>query len=68
MEILIDIRGRWVSLVLTAVEGIRVLVSVDLKPESLFQTSLRDDRTMPTRLGRELRLALNILSDDTLVL
>ena len=67
MEILIDIIGRWVSLVLTAVEGIRVLVSVDLKPESLFQTSLGDDWTMATRLGRELRLALNILSDDTLV-
>ena len=54
-------------MVLTAVEGIRVLVSVDLKPEALFQTSL-DDWTMPTRLGRELRLALDILSDDTLVL
>ena len=67
MEILIDIRGRWVSLVLTAVEGIRVLVSVDLKPELLFQTSL-DDWTMPTRLGRKLRLTLNVLSDDTLVL
>ena len=67
MEILIDIRGRWVSLVLTAVEGIRVLVSVDLKPEALFQTSL-GDWTMPTRLGRKLRLTLNVLSDDTLVL
>ena len=55
-------------MVLTAVEGIRVLVSVDLKPEALFQTSLGDDWTMPTRLGRELRLTLNILSDDTLVL
>ena len=54
-------------MVLTAVEGIRVLVSVDLKPEALFQTSLGDDWTTSTRLGRELRLALNILSDDTLV-
>ena len=53
-------------MVLTAVEGIRVLVSVDLKPEALFQTSL-GGWTMSTRLGRELRLALNILSDDTLV-
>ena len=54
-------------MVLTAVEGIRVLVSVDLKPEALFQTSL-GDWTMPTRLGRKLRLTLNVLSDDTLVL
>ena len=44
-----------------------MLVSVDLKPELLFQTSL-DDWTMPTRLGRKLRLTLNVLSDDTLVL
>ena len=54
-------------MVLTAVEGIRVLVSVDLKPEALFQTSL-GDWTMPIRLGRKLRLTLNVLSDDTLVL